>query len=225
MKILVIEDDEVIVDTIRLTFQVGWPAAEVLSAQLGEEGLKMAESVSPEAVILDLGLPDINGFEVLKAIRLFSIVPVVVLTVQADERSVIKALEMGADDYIVKPFRQLELLARIKSAIRSRNPEFLSVSAMGPFQFDASGRRMKYRNRQINLTSTEFLILRYLVLNQGNVVTHDQLARQIWGTCYPGFGKTLRVYISHLRKKIESSDGREVIVSQPGVGYYLSRDV
>ncbi len=225
MKILVIEDDEIIVDTIRLTFQVGWPSAEIVSAGMGEKGLQMVESTGPDAVILDLGLPDLNGFEVLKAIRLFSVVPVVVLTVQPDERSLIKALEMGADDYVTKPFRQMELLARIKSAIRSRHPDAMCTSSLGPFEFDVSGRRVNYRGKQINLTSTEFLILRYLALNKGSVVSREKLAQQVWGSCYPGYDKTLRVYISHLRKKIESGSKQKAILSQPGVGYYLTENI
>jgi two-component system KDP operon response regulator KdpE len=219
VNIVVIEDDETIVDTIRLTFQVGWPDTRILSADDGQKGLGLIESASPDAVILDIGLPDMSGFEVLEAIRLFSIVPVVILTVHGEERDVIKALELGADDYVVKPFRQLELLARIKAAIRTRHPDTMRITSIGPFQFNASGRQVFYQGKQINLTSTEYLLLRYLLLNKGVVVSYAQMAQQLWGSPYPDCTKAIRVYISHLRKKIENEHGSNIITSHPGIGY------
>ena len=222
MKILVIEDDDAVVDTIKLTFQIGWGSTEIISTGLGEEGIHLVESQSPDAVILDLGLPDINGFEVLKAIKLFSLVPVIVLTVQTDENSVVKAFELGADDYISKPFRQLELLARTKGAIKNRHPDIMSAPSIGAFHFEASGRRLRYEDRKVNLTGTEHIILSYLLLNRGKIVTAEQLARQVWDSPYPGFEKSLRVYISHLRKKLKSISSRDIIVCKPQIGYYIS---
>jgi two-component system KDP operon response regulator KdpE len=160
MILIVIEDDETIVDTIKLSFQIGWPNVKILSSQTGEEGLSLIELHNPDAVILDLGLPDMSGFDVLKNIRLFSIVPIIVLTVRSEEKDVIRALEMGADEYITKPFRQLELLARIKAIIRSRHPDDLQALTIGPFQFDVSGRRVFFKGELIKLTSTEYIILR-----------------------------------------------------------------
>ena len=122
MKVLVIEDDKEIVDAISLAFQIRWPEAKVISTRLGQKGVELVESESPDIVILDLGLPDIAGFEVLRQIRLFSAVPTIILTVRAEEADVVKGLEWGADDYITKPFRQLELLARVKSMIRRHTP-------------------------------------------------------------------------------------------------------
>jgi DNA-binding response OmpR family regulator len=118
MKILIIEDDRAIVELISLSFQVGWPEAELISSHLGKEGIELVESRCPDIVILDLGLPDISGFEVLRGLRRFTAVPIVILTVRSEEADVVKALEWGADEYIIKPFRQLELLARIKSLMR-----------------------------------------------------------------------------------------------------------
>jgi two-component system KDP operon response regulator KdpE len=218
----VIEDDDVIVDTIRITFQVGWQTVQIISTKFGEEGIRLVESQSPDIVILDLGLPDINGFEVIKAIRLFSLVPVIVLTVQTEEKSVVKAIELGANDYINKPFRQLELLARVKGAIRNRHPDSMAFSSIGPFNFDISGRRLTYNNKKIYLTSTEVTILRYLLLNKGQIVTYEQIAQQIWDSSYPGFKKTLRVYISHLREKLKNDAGKKIIVSHPGIGYSIN---
>lgn len=225
MKILVIEDDDVIVDIIKLTFQVGWPSAEIISAKLGEQGINMVEMESPDIVILDLGLPDINGFEVLKSIRLFSKIPVVVLTVQSDELSVVKAIELGAEDYIIKPFRQLEFLARIKGALRNVSQTSIGISSVGPFHFDNSGRRLEYKNRHINLTTTESLILRYLLQNRGIIVSYEKLAQEIWDSTYPDFKKTLRVYISNLQRKIKVTSNERVITCHPGIGYSISKDL
>ncbi len=123
MKVLIIEDDRETVEVISLAFKMRWPEAELVSAKLGEEGLQLLESESPQAVILDLGLPDISGFEVLKQIRNVSKVPVVIMSVRRDEAIVVKAIEYGADEYITKPFRQVELLGQVKQLIQKRAEE------------------------------------------------------------------------------------------------------
>ncbi|MFC2067664.1 response regulator transcription factor [Chloroflexota bacterium] len=123
MKLLLIEDDSDIVEAISLAFQIRWPEAQVISTQSGKKGVGLVESVQPDIVILDLGLPDIDGFTVLRKIRLFSQVPIIIVTVRADESDIIKGLEWGADDYIIKPFRQLELLARVKAQIRRQGQD------------------------------------------------------------------------------------------------------
>ncbi len=226
MKLVIIEDDETIVDTVKLGFKVGWADMEVISAKLGEIGLKLIENICPDAVILDLGLPDISGFDILESIRLFSIVPVIVLTVHNEEQYVIKALDMGADDYMVKPFRQLELIARVKAAMQHRNPNSQKVYIIGPFQFDASGRHLCYQGNNINLTSIEYTILQYLLLNRGLTVTHKQLAQQIWGNTFPEFAKTIRVHVSHLRKKLEQNpDNPKIILTQAGMGYLIPKEL
>jgi two-component system KDP operon response regulator KdpE len=225
MNIVVIEDDESIIDAIKISFQVGWPDTTIISAQTGEAGLRLIESQSPSAVILDLGLPDMSGFEVLKAIRLFSVVPVIILTVHGEEKNIVKGLETGADDYVTKPFSQLELLARIKAAIRSRHPDTKQVTTLGSFHFDTSGRHVSYMNKQISLTSTEYILLRYLLLNRGIILSYEQLAQQLWGNSYPGCSRTIGVYISHLRKKIEDTKKEQkIIISHPGIGYSISKD-
>jgi DNA-binding response OmpR family regulator len=209
-----------------LGFKVGWSETEVVSAKFGEVGLKLVETISPDAVILDLGLPDISGFDVLESIRLFSIVPVIVLTVNNEEKYIIKALELGADDYMVKPFRQLELIARIKAIIRARHPETKQTAIIGPFQFDTSGRRVIYAGKDIDLTSIEYIILRYLLLNRGVAITHKQLAQQIWGCSFPEFTKTVRVHVSNLRKKLESNPSNpKIIITKPNIGYMVPKDL
>src|ERR1035437_10589731 len=122
MKILIIEDDQQIVEAITLAFQIRWPEAKLVSTPQGEKGIELVENEKPEIVILDLGLPDINGFEVLKQIRLFSDIPILILTARTEESDIVKGLEWGADDYMIKPFRQLELLSRIKALTRRTGP-------------------------------------------------------------------------------------------------------
>jgi len=225
MKVLIIEDDYTTVETISLSLQVGWPEAKVVSTKLGEEGIELVERESPDVVILDLGLPDINGFEVLKRIRLFSYVPIIILTVRGEETDVVKGLEWGADEYVTKPFRQLELLARVKSIIRKRDyrrgEPYLNC---GPFRFDVTMRKIKQGEKVINLTSTESLILYHLAINTGKVVTHSSLAEEIWGENYPGATEAIRVYIRHLREKIEPNPSKpRLIVTKSGTGYALTQ--
>ena len=225
MKILIIEDDRAIVELVSLSFQVGWPEAELISSHLGKEGIELAESECPDMIILDLGLPDISGFDVLKSIRSFSSIPIVVLTVRSDETDVVKALEWGADEYIIKPFRQLELLARVKSLIRRQLPSDKEMPTVcGPFQFDRSMRKVTYGDKAINLTTTESLILYQLAKNAGQVISHNTLAEVVWGDYYPGAVDALRVYIRHLREKIEKDPAQpSVILTKTGVGYVMTK--
>ncbi len=225
MKILIIEDDKDIVELVSLSFQAGWPEAELISSHLGKEGIELVEREHPDMVILDLGLPDISGFEVLKSLRGFSTVPVVVLTVRSEETDVVKALEWGADDYIIKPFRQLELLARVKSLIRRQYPPDKDMPTVcGPFRFDRSMRKVFYGDKEINLTTIESLILYQLAKNAGQVVPHNDLAEAVWSDHYPGAIDALRVYIRHLREKIEKDPGQpEMIITKTGIGYLMPR--
>ena len=225
MKILIIEDDRAIVELVSLSFQVGWPEAELISSHLGKEGVELVQSECPDMVILDLGLPDISGFDVLKSIRSFSSLPIVVLTVRSDETDVVKALEWGADEYIIKPFRQLELLARVKSLMRRQFPSDKETPTVcGPFQFDRSMRKVLYRDKAINLTTTESLILYQLAKNAGQVVAHNTLAEVVWGDYYPGAVDALRVYVRHLREKIEKDPAQPaIILTKTGVGYKMTK--
>jgi two-component system KDP operon response regulator KdpE len=225
MKVLIIEDDQDIVETISLALQIRWPEAKLVSTHLGENGIELAESEAPDVVILDLGLPDIGGFEVLKQIRLFSSVPVIILTVRAEEADVVKGLEWGADDYIVKPFSQLELLARVKAQIRGqmRTREEQPI-VCGPLRFDPATRELYYREREISLTRTEAQIVHHLMKNAGHVVTYSSLAEEVWGTDYPGAADSLKVHIRRLREKIEDDPSHpQLILTKSGVGYLLTR--
>ena len=223
MKILVIEDDSTIIENLALTFKVGWPETCLIWTGLGEEGIDMVENESPDLVILDLGLPDISGFEVLRNIRLFSRVPILILTVREDEAAIVKAFDLGVNEYILKPFRQMEILARLKSMARStNNAHICEFVKYGHFQFNPSTHTIKYNGKTISLTKSEFLLLQHLAINHGKIVSNSSIAEIIWGTDYPGSEKAIRVYVRQLRKKIESSPEKpEIILTESKVGYYI----
>ena len=224
MKALIIEDDRQIIEAISLTFQIRWPEAEVISTHLGEKGIELVESEAPDIVILDLGLPDINGFEVLRRVRLFSHVPIIILTVRADEADIVKGLEWGADDYITKPFRQLEFLARTKALIRRQHPSAEATLVCGPLRLDTTAGQLHYDGKEIALTITENHILSHLMKNAGQVVTHASLAEAVWGDSYPGTTDSLKVHIRRLREKIEANPSRpQFILTKTGVGYSLAK--
>ena len=224
MKLLVIEDDEEIVEAITLAFQIRWPEAQIISTRYGKKGIDLVESETPDIVILDLGLPDISGFDVLRKIRLFSKVPIIILTVRAEEADIIKGLEWGADDYILKPFRQLELLARIKAQTWRKNQPEGEKIVSGPLQLDSATGQLHHKNREINLTVTETRILSHLMRNTGHVVTHSSIAQAVWGDDYPGASDNLKVHIRRLREKIEENPSNPaLIITKPGIGYLFSK--
>ncbi len=225
MKVLIIEDDREIVEIITLSFKIRWPEVKAVSTHLGETGLQLVESENPDVVILDLGLPDISGFEVLQQIRLFSDVPILILTVRADESDIVKGLEWGADDYMVKPFRQLELLSRIRALVRRRDSFEQEVPLVcGQLHFDPSTRQLRRGEREISLTRTEGSILYTLMKNAGQVVPYHRLAESVWGDDYPDATENLRVNIRRLREKIEPEPSNpKIILNMASVGYLLSK--
>jgi two-component system, OmpR family, response regulator VicR len=224
MKVLIVEDDKEIVDAITLAFQIRWPEAKVISTRLGRKGVELVESENPDIVILDLGLPDISGFEVLSQTRLFSHVPIIILTVRAEEADVVKGLEWGADDYILKPFRQLELLARVKALIRRQAPNEEETLSSGPLRLDTTSGQLHNEAKEIALTITESRILAHLMRNAGHVVTHSSLAEAVWGNDYPGAADSLKVHIRRLREKIEVNPSQpKFILTKAGVGYFLAK--
>ncbi len=225
MKILIIEDDQTIVEAISLTLQLNWPDTTLLSAKLGEEGIELLHSEKPDAIILDLGLPDISGFEVLKRIRLFSDTPILILTVRSEESDIVKGLEWGADDYVIKPFRQKELLSRIKLITRRRGAIAEEAPLMyGRLHFEPSTGQLFYEGREINLTPTELSIMNHLMQNAGRVVTHSKLAEAVWGVDYPDAADGLRVHIRRLRTKLETDPSEpKIVLTRAGMGYILAR--
>ena len=225
MKILIIEDDQAIVEAISLTIQISWPDAKLLNTHLGERGIELLQAENPDVIILDLGLPDISGFEVLKRIRLFSDVPILILTVRSDETDIVKGLEWGADDYVIKPFRQMELLSRIKLVTRRRGAITDGAPLVcGELQLDPSTGQLFYREKEIKLTPTEGSIMTHLMKNAGRVVTHSRLAEAVWGVDYPDAADSLRVHIRRLRTKLESDPSDpKIVLTRAGVGYLLVR--
>lgn len=225
MKFLVIEDDKTIIDSISLIFQLSWPETKLISTPLGQKGIELAETEHPDVVILDLGLPDISGYEVLKQIRLFSAVPVIILTVRSEEVDIVRGLEGGADDYIIKPFRQLELLSRIRCVTRRQERVAQEKPLeIGQFYFNPSTWQLVIGEREISVTRTEGSIFYHLLQNAGRVVTHSDLAEALWGVDYPDAADCLRVHIRRLRVKIEEDPRQpQVILTKPGVGYLLAK--
>jgi len=225
VKALIIEDDPEIVESVSLALQLGWPEAQFVSTHLGKKGVELAESEDPNIIILDLGLPDMSGFEVLKQTRLFSSVPIIVLTAKTEEATIVKGLEWGADDYIVKPCGQLQLLARIKARVRDRN-NFAEESpvSFGPLCFSPSTRQLVNARKEINLTAIEAHIIHYLIRNGGRVATYPRLAEEVWGDDYPGALDSLRVHIRRLRQKLEADPSRpQLILTKPGIGYFIAK--
>jgi two-component system, OmpR family, response regulator VicR len=227
VKVLIIEDDPQIVEAINLAFQIRWPEAKVVTTAHGEKGIDMVEMENPDVVILDLGLPDISGFDALKRIRLFSNVPILILTVMSDESDKVKGLEWGADDYVTKPFKQLELLARIKALLRRQTPRDEEQPIVcGALTFHPTTYQLYEGEKEINLTRTEGLIVQHLMRNVGHVVTHTSLAEAVWGTDYPDAAQSLKVYIRRLREKLEVNPSQpQKILTKAGIGYSLAKQM
>lgn len=224
-RVLIIEDNQEVVEAVSLALQIRWPKVKVISTDSGEKGIHLVGKRSPDIVILDLGLPDINGFEVLKGIRNFSSIPIVILTVRGEEADVVKGLELGADEYIVKPFRQLELLSRIKALLRRKhlteeNPLFV----LGTLCFAPTEHVVKYEGREIVLTHSESVILQQLMENAGIVVTDARISQELWGDEYSDAISGIKVYIRRLRQKIERDPDRpKLILTRRGLGYLFAK--
>ncbi|MDD5590537.1 MAG: response regulator transcription factor [Dehalococcoidales bacterium] len=223
-SILIVEDNPDIVETISIAIEMRWPDTRILASSRGEQGLEMTETESPDVVILDLGLPDISGFEVLKSIRLFSDVPVLILTAKADEADIVKGLEWGADDYMVKPFKQLELLARIKGIVRRHRPLLKEAITCGQLYLQISPPLVTLGSKKIKVSRTEALILEQLMRNPGNVVSYESISRAMWGDDFPEAAQSVKVHIRHLREKLECDPGNpRMIITSPGAGYSLAK--
>ena len=228
MRVLVIDDEPDVVEIVRLTFNLRWPEAEVVSASTGEAGVTAVERYSPEIVILDIGLPDIDGFEVCERIRHFSDVPVVMLTARHEEVDKVKGLELGADDYVTKPFSHIELLARVRAVLR-RSESQVPASEGPPFEapplrIDYGSRDVTVDGMPIKLTPIEYGILYHLTRNENRVLTFRTLLAKVWGREYMDETDYLKVHIQHLRRKIgDDPQGEPMIVNERGVGYKFVR--
>src|SRR5262245_17120128 len=193
----------------------------VMEAATGQEGITQAAQHPPDVVLLDLGLPDMDGVTVLKRLREWSKVPVLVLSVRDREDDKIAALDNGADDYVTKPFNSGELLARLRVALRHAQPATaMTVFRAGDVEVDLVARVVKVKGQEVKLTATEYSLLRLFVQHAGKVLTHRQILREVWGPNYVEQTHYLRVYMAHLREKLESDPAQpELFVTEPGVGY------
>lgn len=218
-EILIIDDEVQIRKLLEITLQSH--DYKIHKAANAHEGMIMAANHPPDLIILDLGLPDENGHEVLKKIREWYNKPVIILSVQSNEADIVKALDNGANDYLIKPFRTGELLARIRSSLRSSaSEENNPVIICNNIQINLSERTVKKNNESVKLTVTEYNLLTLLAKNAGKVLTHQYLLRQVWGPGYINQSQYLRVFIAQLRKKIEDDPNRpEHIITESGVGY------
>ncbi len=221
MKVLIIDDDKNIIESLKMTFNLCWPETKIASTRLGEEGIQMMGMLSPDIVILDLGLPDISGFEVLKQVRQFSAVPVIILTVRGDEIDIVRGLGLGADDYMIKPFRQMEFIARVKANARKQNiPTEETNFTKGPFQLKVFTHELLFNDKRIILTKSECILFSELVKNSNRVVTYSRLAQALWGREYSGSDEAIRVYIKRLREKLEENPANpKYILTRVGQGY------
>jgi DNA-binding response OmpR family regulator len=225
IKILIIEDNVDIQEAAYLIFELHWPEAKIVQAFKGVDGVLLMKSKSPGLVILDLGLPDIDGMRVLREIRSFSDVPVIILSVRGEETDKVRGLELGADDYIVKPFGHRELLARIETVMQRRKtvaPEVISqpASPMGSrLVMDFSLGTILKDTRPVKLSATELNLLEHLVSHSDNLLSDEDILAKIWGDDYIDCSEYLDAYIRSLREKLEDDPRCPTIIVKEGKGY------
>lgn len=219
---LVIDDEVQIRRLLRVTLEAN--GYRVVEAATGAAGIIEAAQARPEVVLLDLGLPDMEGLAVLRRLREWSRVPVIVLTVRDREEDKIAALDQGADDYVTKPFSTGELLARLRVALRHARPaDEPAVFRTGGLEVDLASRTVRSRGHEVRLTATEYALLRLFVQHSGKVLTHRHILREVWGPNHLEQTHYLRVYMAHLRDKLEADPANpELFLTEPGVGYRLA---
>ncbi len=218
-EILIIEDEPQIRKLLEINLESN--GFKVVQTATGKEGLNLASAHTPDLILLDLGLPDMDGHALLKELRLWYDKAIIILSVQKTESDIINALDNGATDYLTKPFRTGELMARIRSAIRRNNSDVDSPKLIiGNLEFDLPARTVMKDGELIKLTSTEFNLISLLAKNEGRVLTHQFILKDIWGVGYQSETQYLRVFIGQLRKKIEENPNRpQHIITESGVGY------
>jgi two-component system, OmpR family, KDP operon response regulator KdpE len=224
-SLVLVIDDEI---QIRRLLELGLKSNgyRVLLAETAEEGIRRAEMDRPEIMILDLGLPDMDGIEVLRRVRQWSSMPVLILSVRDSESDIVACLDAGADDYLLKPFRTGELLARVRTALRHRPGQPVGdLFESHGLTVDLSARTVKKSGTVVKLTSTEFALLDLLVRYAGKVLTHKFILEQVWGPAHADETQYTRVYVGQLRKKIEDDPANpEIILTESGIGYRLGVD-
>jgi len=219
-RILVVDDEPGLVHALAINLRAhGW---DVTTALNGAGALDLAASSHPDVVLLDLGLPDISGLDVIAGIRGWSRVPIVVLSARQDGEDKVDALDAGADDYVTKPFAMNELLARLRAAVRRATPGDATEAVVeaGELTIDLARRRVLRRGEEVRLSPTEWALIEVLVRNRGKLVSRDQLLREVWGPAYTTETEYLRVYTAQLRRKLEHDPAHpRHIITQPGMGY------
>ncbi|HNN12251.1 MAG TPA: response regulator [Anaerolineales bacterium] len=224
--ILVIDDEPQIQRAIRtILTEKGF---KVSTASLGQDGLNLAATNQPDIVILDLGLPDMDGVDVCKRLREWTQCPIIILSVRDSERNKVAALDSGADDYLTKPFGIEELLARVRVALRhsaNHHGTQSKVVAAGDLTIDLAWRTVKRGDEEVKLTATEYKLLAYLAANHGRVLTHQSILAHVWDPADADHTEYLRVYMRQLRKKLEADpESPQIIVTEPGIGYRFMAD-
>jgi two-component system KDP operon response regulator KdpE len=223
VTILVVDDEPPIRRFLRTTLEA--QGYRVIEAETGAAAIVDGLGSKPDVIILDLGLPDMNGLEVIAAIRATSGVPIIVLSIRDEERGKVEALDLGADDYVTKPFGMAELIARIRAALRHRFQAQgeLPAFASGDLSVDLVRRRVALGGEELKLSPKEYEILKLLVIHAGKVLTHRQILRQVWGPAQENDVQYLRVFVRQLRQKLEPDPARPAhILTEPGVGYRLN---
>lgn len=218
--ILVIDDEIQIRKLLEISLEAN--DYKVIFATDGKEGIKMAANFQPDLILLDLGLPDEDGQEILIKLREWFQNPIIILTVKSAEEEIVKALDHGANDYLTKPFRTQELLARMRSALRGNTKQSGNepIFTFGNVAVDFVSRTVKVANEMVKLTATEYVLLTLLLKNDGRVLTHQYILKEIWGASYSEQTQYLRVFIAQLRKKLEKDPNRPIhILTESGVGY------
>ncbi|WP_335965088.1 response regulator [Galbibacter sp. PAP.153] len=218
-KILIIDDEPQIRKLLQISLESN--DYKVLQAATGKEGLIVSANHPPDLILLDIGLPDKSGHLILKALREWYNQPIIILSVQDNEADIVSALDNGATDYLTKPFRTGELLARIRAAIRkNQNTQNDTVVNAGNLSIDYIARTVKINDEIINLTSTEYSLLALLTKNEGKVLTHQYILKEVWGHSFQSQTQYLRVFIGTLRKKIEDNPNNpKHIITESGIGY------
>ena len=224
LRVLVVDDEPAIRRFLRVS--LGAHGCTVFEATNGQEALAGVAAHRPDVVILDLGLPDIDGLEVTRQLREWTRLPIIILSVRGEEAEKIAALDAGADDYLTKPFGAGELLARMRAAVRrASSPTVEPLFASGSLTVDLGRRLVAVDGNAVQLTPTEYDLLRLLVTHAGKVLTQHQLLREVWGAGYETEAHMLRVNISNLRRKIEPDPARpRYVLTEPGVGYRLQTE-
>jgi two-component system, OmpR family, KDP operon response regulator KdpE len=219
--ILVIDDEIQIRKVLCITLEAS--DFKVVEAGNAKDGIVHAATDRPQLIILDLGLPDRDGLSVIREIRTWSNIPIIVLSVRNAEEDIVTALDSGADDYLTKPFNTSELLARIRANIRRvQQPDQNNIFGNGNLQIDFSSRIVTFNKEEVKLTNTEYLLLAFFAKNIGKVLTHSIILKEVWGPGSTENSQYLRVFIGQLRKKIEDNPSRpEMIITESGVGYRM----